>query len=913
VLAVGDMDRLEDNDSRAERRMLLVTWLKGLKWRRLDEADFEDEIRAHLAMAEDERVAGGADRQAARYAALKEFGNLTLTTEGARRVWTPMWFEAVSEFASDVRYAIRTLAKNRGFLLTVVGVLTLGIGLNLAVFTLLKSLALSPVAGINGSARLGVIYGYTSTGRTVRVSYPDYQYLRDHTRAFSELFGTRVLTVNLGKGQRARLVWGELVTGEYFRVLGVRPQLGRTLQPSDEVTPGNHPVVVISDGLWRRDFGADPDIVGKTIVVNNRSLTVVGVTDPAFHGMAVSLDVELFIPVMMAGEIGVGGGDGMPSSNVLSDRLAPLLFLHGYTRQGTTVANAAAEIDVAWATLSRDRPLDDTPRLRVVPLWQSPMSALAYLFPVLVILSATGLLVLMIVCANLAGLVLARGVSRRGEIAVRLALGAPRRRIVRLLLIESFVLAGAGAALGLLFAWRAVPMLFGYLEQLAAPQRLFLNLDVDGVIVGFAVAVACGSALIFGFVPALRSSRVDLASVMNEDLSSRGTARGRLRTGLVVAQIAVSLLLLVGSGLVSRSLEAARQADRGFDENHVTAVMVDLTRAGYPEQRGRVFYRNLLATARAEPGIESVTLAEFTPMAFLEAGAQRVAIDGYEERRDDDRFFLTNAVGPDYFRTLRIHLTDGRAFEDRDDETAAPVAVVNTTLAQRFWGGASNAIGKRIQVGNGDWRTVIGVAADVKYVRINEAPRPYVYLPVLQSYRPGMVLHTRGSASGPALVDQARALVAAVDADLPIVSASSLADLTDTLYIYKFLAAGLLIFGIVGMALAAMGIYGLVSYTVKQCTREIGIRMALGATRLSVVREFAGRGVRLGAIAAAFGTLAALALSQLLRGVLFGVSATDPASFARSLAIVVGTALVASIIPAWRAARRNSLSTLRHQ
>ena len=317
---------------------------------------------------------------------------------------------------TDARHAIRALAKNPAFSLTVVGVLTLGIGLNAAVFTMLKTFALSPVAGVDGSARLAVIFGETSTGRELRLSYPDYQYLRDHDRAFSDLFGSTLITPNLGRGRGARQVYGELVTGTYFQVLDVRAERGRTLLPSDEIAPGRHPVVVLSDGLWRRDFAADPAIVGKTVEINNYPLTVVGVADPTFHGTIVSYDVELFIPVMMAARIGVEGGLPRPAApNVLSDRRAALLFPHGYLRPGTSLANAAARTDAVWATLARDRPLTDVvQRLRVVPFWQSPTGAQTFILPTVAVLSAMGLLVLLIACANIAGLVLVRGVSRRG-------------------------------------------------------------------------------------------------------------------------------------------------------------------------------------------------------------------------------------------------------------------------------------------------------------------------------------------------------------------------------------------------------------------------------------------------------------------------------------------------------------------
>jgi predicted permease len=898
--------------------MSIVAWLKRLGRRRfdLDEDDFQEEIRAHLAIAADEKTAGGADRQAARDAALREFGNVTLTTEAARRVWTPSWLEALYDHAADVRYAIRALAKSPAFSLTVVGVLALGIGLNAAVFTMLKGMALTPIAGVERSARLAVVYGETSTGRAVRVSYPDYTHLRDHGQAFADLFGTSVVTAHLGRGRSARQVWAEVVTGNYFQVLGVRAALGRTLLPADEIAPGGHPVVVLSDGLWRRDFGADREIVGRTVEINNHPLTVVGVADPSFHGTTVVYDVEVYIPVMMAPQLGFTFGSRQTTpSGILSDRDAALFYPQGYLRPGTTLASAARQTEALWAARSRDRPLTDpAARLRVVPFWQTPNGAPMIVLPTLMVLIAMGLLVLTIACANIAGLVLVRGLSRRGEIAVRQALGASRTRIVRLLLVENLVLAAPGALLGVLLAQQGIPVLVAYAEWLAAPERVFFNIGVDGLVIGFAALVGCGSALVFGLVPALRSSRVDLVSVINVDASPRGAARGRLRAGLVVAQVAVSLLLLVGAGLVMRSLEAARRANPGFDASQVSMLAVDVRQNGYDEARGRVFYRALLDAARAGPGVDSATLAAFTPMAFLETPAQRVTIEGYQPRRGEDLAFMSNAVGPDYFRTLRIGLVAGRAFDDKDDERGEPVAVVNNTLAERFWGGAANALGKRVRVGEADWRTVIGVAADVKYLRIDESPRPYLYLPFLQSYRSGMILHTRGPAPLERLVEQARAQVSALDGDLPVLYARPLSEgISGALILFNLSAKMLFLFGAAGMALAAIGTYGLVSYIVKQSTHEIGVRMALGASGRSVLLTFLSRGLRLGAIGAGLGVVAALGVTRLLVGVLFGVSATDPVSFGRALVIVLGVVALASTIPARRAARTSPLAALRHQ
>jgi hypothetical protein len=381
---------------------------------KFDDRDFQDEIRAHLEMATADRVADGSDRRSAELASLKEFGNVTLTTEAARRVWTPWWVEALSDYVKDVRYAIRTLARNPLFALTVVAVLTLGIGLNAAVFTMLKGIALRPLGGVARAIQLVVMFAETNTGRDVRLSYPDYQYIRDHQQVFSGLFGSSLITSSLGRGRSARQVSGELVTGNYFQVLGVHAALGRTLLPSDEIASGRHPVIVLSDGLWRRDFGADPDIVGKTVEINNYPLTVVGIADRSFHGTIVSYDVEVFIPVMMAAQIltDLGSAQLVPS-NFLTDRRANVLYPHGYLREGTSLANASAQIDALWATLARDRPLTDaTQRLRLVRFWQVPGSGQATTLPTLAVLSVMGLLVLLIACANIAGLVLG---ARVGE------------------------------------------------------------------------------------------------------------------------------------------------------------------------------------------------------------------------------------------------------------------------------------------------------------------------------------------------------------------------------------------------------------------------------------------------------------------------------------------------------------------
>jgi predicted permease len=892
---------------------IFSSWLKR---RRLDDEDFQEEIKAHLAIATSERVADGADPLSAQLASRKEFGNLALTADAARRVWTPWWIDAIHDWASDVRYAVRVLAKSPVFALTVIGVLTLGIGANAAIFTLLKGLALTPLAGIGDSSQLGIIVNESEQGRKGGLSYHDYKYVREHDHAFAGLAASGLAKVNLGRGRGARPIYAELVSGNYFQVLGVRAGRGRTLVPSDEVAPGRHPYAVLNDGLWRRDFNADPGIIGKTIEINNYRLTIVGVADPSFHGTIVGYDDEVFVPLMMAPQLGINLGrlqNGAPS-DLLADRGAGIFDVFGYRLPGTTPGNAGAQVAALSAALAEESSFGATPQhLKLIRIWQSPYGGQTFLMPALIVLGAMGLLVLAIACANIAGLVLVRGVTRRGEIAVRLALGATRARVVRLLILENLVLAVPGGILGVLLAWRGIPVITAAAQNMALPQRLFFNIQIDATVMAFAALTAIGSALVFGFVPAMRSSRIDLVTVINEDSSPRGAARGRLRAGLVIAQVAVSLLLLIGAGLVTRSLDAARRVYPGFDSRQVTSTEVDVRASGYDEATGRVFYRKLIDALRAEPGIDAVSLASVVPLNLLGTREQLVTIDGYTPRRDEDLSFGGNTVGPDYFQTLKIPVLAGRGFEDRDNETAAKVAVVNQTLAVKFWGGAASAIGKRVRVGSGEWRTVIGVAGDLKYETANEPPRPYVYLPFFQAYRSSMTLHIRGSAPVAVLLDRAKAQIAALDPDLPIVHASSLIDQQRAgTVLLEFMSVILFVFGTAGMALAGLGIYGMVSYTVKQRTREIGIRMALGASSLAVVRELVGGALRLGAIGAAVGLVVALGVSRLLAGVLVGISSVDAISYTRALAIVFAGVLAATAIPAWRASRTNPLSALRH-
>jgi predicted permease len=471
-----------------------------------------------------------------------------------------------------------------------------------------------------------------------------------------------------------------------------------------------------------------------------------------------------------------------------------------------------------------------------------------------------------------------------------------------------------GTVLGVLVAQRAVRAFMDYLNVLAAPQRVFFNVDLDAVTTAFAALIAALCALVFGFVPARQTSRVDLVPVINQDVSSRGAPRGRLRTGLVTAQVAVSMVLLIGAGLVMRSIEAAARVHPGFEASHVARVRLDLQQHGYDERRGREFYRSLLDALRTDSGIESASLATYDPLHFAETPAAQLAIDGYVPQRGEEVTAQFNTIGTEYFRTLRIDLVSGREFGDHDTDSAAPVAIVNRTFAERFWGSVDSALGKQIRVSGDESRTVVGVAADVKYMRLDESPRPYFYLPLTQAYAPVVNLYAHSRTDAAALLDQTQAHIAALDPDFASwIPSPFTITRRAALWFFEMTAAMLLVFGAAGMALAAMGTYGLVSYTVTQQTREIGIRMALGATALAIVRAVVSRGLRLAATGAAIGLVAAVGATRLLGSILFGVSATDGLSFAGALATTFGAVIAATLVPAWRAARTNPLVAIRHQ
>jgi macrolide transport system ATP-binding/permease protein len=881
--------------------MGMLNWI--FRGRRI-ERELDAEMRSHFEMAVAERIAGGEDPKAARLSAMREFGNVVQAREDARQVWRGGLVALAVDIWQDVRFGARMLIKNPGFSLVVIAVLSLGIAGNAAIFSIFKGLALKPLPGVRDSASTSVILGRTLDGRGIGMSLPDYRDFKAADQAFDRLSASQMIFASLGRGVDAQRIVAELVTGDYFETLGVGAQLGRTLQLSDDVNPGQHPVAVIGDPLWRHSYGADPAIVGQTIFLNGQPLTVVGVAAPEFNGTVVSMGVDVFAPIMMQPVL-------TPPSR-LDSRGVFFMMTMGHLKPGITVETATAQAALFAERMTAEHPVPNfTRRFEVVPIWRSPFGAQTYWLPAIAVLGAMGLLILMVVCANVANLMLVRGVSRRGELGVRLALGGSRARVLRLLLVENVILAIPGALAGVGLASLLLPYVANRTVS-ASPTRVFLDTSVDGYVLAFAIAVAGACALVFGFVPALRASRVELSSVLN-DLSPRMASRGRLRSMLVVSQVAVSLVLLIGAGLVLRSYAAAQDANAGFDATNVTSVAIDLQTAGYDEPRGRVLVTRLLDAVGTEPAFASATLAMNSPMSLVDGASRQTVIENYAPRTDEDMLFLYNVVAPGYFRALSIPVLAGRDFARTDDPQSQGVVIVNETLARRFWHTPEHAVGKRLRSG-GEWKLVIGVAGDLKYSRLSEAPRPFVYYPLLQNHVTSFSIQARADGDVSYAMRRVRDHVQTLDPAIPIVRSMTLTDQTRAaLSVYQLAAGALTMFGVMTIILAAIGIYGLVAYTVQQSTQEIGIRMAVGASRGAVVWSFLGRGTMLAGIGAAIGLVVAIVASGAIASLLYGVGARDLVAFGGGTAIVMTIALLASLFPAWRASKTDPLTALRHR
>ena len=801
----------------------------------------------------------------------------------------------------DLRYAVRMLLAQPMFALGAVLTLTLGIGANSTIFTFANAALFRPMPGIADAEHLVWISPVQrEQGREVRMSYPDYVDYRDALPAvFSDVVGFRSTPVSLGSGGEPQRLRGQMVTGNFFTALGVVPAAGRLLGPHDEQS-GVIPTVVLSDRLWRQQFGGSPDVLSTAIVINGHSFTVVGIAPDTFHGPALGETADLWLPLARVAEVRSG------DQALLTERDASWLLVMGRLRDEASVASAQAAASAVAARLAAS--YQDTNASRDVHI-SSAQSGLApdsrgELVPLGVLLLVVTGIVLLIACANVANLLLARGAARSLEISIRASLGASRRRLIRQFLTESAVLAAAGAAGGLLISFWAADIL-----QAQLPESEFrgFSASADLRVLLFTTLVATASVCAFGLAPAVTLTRSALVPRLRETTSAGG--RTRLQGAFVVAQLALSLVLLLAGGLSLRALQKSTQVDLGFDPSGVLTASYDLALQNYTLERRTAFRRLLRERLAALPGVTAVGISNTPPLSGTMVSTV-VSSRGDANDEAESRAFL-NGAGPGYFEALRLRTVRGRGFLETDTAGAVAVAVVNETLARNLWGDG-DPTGREITLGDRAVQ-VVGVAQNSKYDEVTEDPRPFMYLSIDQN--PQLDRETvlvRAAATTGSLTAAVRAEIQALDPALPVFDVRPLAAvLTDRSDKQRGVSALLAGFGTVALLLAALGLYGVMAYAVTRRTREMGIRLALGATPSQLTRLIARDGFRLSTLGVAIGGVLSLPMAYALGALLFGVQIADVAAFALACLLLILVGTVAAVLPARRAGRLDPLAALR--
>jgi predicted permease len=804
----------------------------------------------------------------------------------------------------EFRYALRTLAKAPGFAIIAILTLALGIGANSTIFSWINSTLLNPIPGVaHASDYVELTAG--PAGDNAPLSFPDYEDLRERNRALSSLIAYSLWSVDLTGNAKPQRVWGMFASENYFDALGVHPILGRGFLPVEGTKAGAAPVVLISYRLWQAYFGGDPSVIGQTIHINKRPFSVVGVTPEVFQGTQSGLRADMWLPVMMAPQF--------VADNILSDRSAHWMMTIGHLNSGVTREQAQAQLNALYGQLAKQFPEShkDRDSLILHPLWRAPFSANYYLRTILFLLIAVSGVVLLLACANVANLLLVRGVGRRREMAIRLSVGATRWRLVRQLLAESLLLALSGGLIAMLLTVWTSGTLANFVPPMEIPVSMSIHVDRSVLFATFLISLVTG--LIFGALPALRASKLAPAAVLKEEsASASGTrSKARLSSVLVIAQIAMSMLLLVCAGLFIRSFRLAQAFNPGFNPHNVLLNSYDLGGIGYDKKSGTEFHRQVLAKLQAIPGVQSVALATWVPLGFTNS-VTTIEPEDYIPRPHESMDMDFVVTSPRYLSTMQIPLVAGREFAFSDTDRTQPVAIVNQEFARRYWPNA-DPLGKRLRRGSQSF-TVVGIAHNSDTDHLNQKPKPLVYLPLFQTYNPAVAIHARVIGNPLAYAPAVQNAIHQLDADLALFDLFTLdsrIELNTTDARIGGVFVGL--FGILALVLAAIGVYGVLAYTTRLRTHEIGIRIALGAEPRDVFGLILRNGAVLAASGIVIGLAASLVLTRALSSLLFSVSTTDPLTFAAVATLLLVVALLACYLPAHRAMRTDPLVALRYQ
>jgi putative ABC transport system permease protein len=883
-------------------RVLRALWLRlgDRLLRRRRERELQSELDAHLAMHVDDNLRAGMTPGEARRHALIALGGVEVMKEQYRdRRSLPF----LDTFLRDAAFGWRLIVRNPGFSTVAVAALGVGIGANVAVFSLANALLLRPLPAYEPDRIVRVAtFNFSAT------PYGEYEVYRDNARTLESLMAFNGVSLGLRDGGDPEHIFGMAVTGNYFGGLGVSVARGRPIAPADD-DAGAPGALVLGDRFWRRRFAADPDIVGRVVSVNGQSYTIVGIVSPKFAGTMAPFVPDVFVPWN-------GPGIGPARATEGSGFFSRPVHVLGRLRPDATILHAHADLNALAAGIAARSP--DRPDLRVTVYPGRTLHAeFSQAVTVFVTLLTTIVgLVLLVACVNIANLLLARSAARRREVGVRLALGAGRWRLVRQLVTESAIVAALGSFVGCVLAW-ALTRVVSALE-LPMPIPVELDLSFDWRTLVFAVGMMGLTTMLFGLVPALQASKVAVTASLKDGSPGAGRGRSRLRSALVTSQVALSTLLLVIGAVLARGLTTAHAIDRGFSGSHVLTASVDLGAGGYTADRGRVFLEDLLQRLGDTPGVAASNLAFIVPLT-LSNSQTRFYAEGDDDGIARGRpLVYFNQVTRGHFRTLGIPLLAGRDFTPADRPGSPAVAIVNQTLAELFWPGES-PLGKRLQMRNvrgegGEWIEVVGLAKNSKYVTIGEDPAPFLYRPLPQDYQSAVTLLVRTTGDPTAILPGVRAAVRSIDPELPLFNISPLDAVTAVSLLPVQIAASLAgALGVVALVLAAIGLYGVMSYLVRQRTSEIGTRIALGATPSDVIRVITRQGMRWTVVGLAIGLAAAALLTRLLTSLLYGVNATDFTAFA-GITLVLGlTAYAACYVPARRASRLDPLIALRYE
>jgi predicted permease len=819
----------------------------------------------------------------------------------------------MANLLQDLRFALRLLDRNRAVTVVAVLSLALGIGANTTVFTLVNAILLQPLM-VRDIDRLVLIQTtemrnntLVTLGGTSRLNFED---LRDQNTVLSGATLTGFVGLALSGNGEPEQVFGQMVSGNYFDVLGAPMAAGRGFLPEEDQRFGEHPVTVLAYSLWQRRFGGDPNIVGQKIRLNGHDFTVIGVTAQGFRGTQPVGGPDLWVAFAMNQQL---LASGLPAEQYKSRR-GLVYQAFGRLKDGVSLEQARANVDAIGKSLEASFPNDN--RGRTYTLAPMADGAMPPQFRQQLVLSgAIGMvvvgLVLLIACGNVANLLLARASARRQEIAVRLSMGASRARLVRQLLTESLILSIAGGAVGLLIAYWARAVLWALRPPFM--QANFIDLDFDGRVLAFAAIVSLATGVIFGLMPALQSSRPDLVVELKERTTQTSGSRWyNIRHLLVVGQLALSLVALVSAGLFLRSLANAQEIELGFDTSGLMVMGINAGNQGYDEARGRDLYRRVLERLAGVPGVQSATVSTGVPL--FAGGFQRTTFRDDQDVKDPRNGRLTpiNEVGPRYFETLGIPILQGRPFNDNDRLGSAPVIIINETMAKQFYPN-EQALGRRLYIfGRPEAREIVGIAKTIKYNGVGEADTPHMYVPLDQSYQSQVIVQARTNGNPDSVLGTVRRELQALEPTMPLQNVNTYSTILRTsLWAPRFGTSLLAVFGMLALVLAAIGLYGVISYGVSQRTREIGIRMALGASERDVRGMVVRQGLLLAAAGVVIGLLAAFGLARFVTSLLFSVSGADPVTFGGVAVMLLVVALAATYFPARKASRVDPVDALR--